>query len=141
VHDSGTGTVVAQYTFADGYMVVAPDRALLMESLKIYASGDSLARSTSFISLLPKDANENYSAIAYQNLTPVLTPLLGQMSGKAADALRQMAADAKPTAVCVRGEEDSIVAATDSRLFNVDFLTIETLLGFGNKNPKFVVKN
>jgi uncharacterized protein (UPF0218 family) len=63
------------------------------------------------------------------------------MSGKAADALRQMAADAKPTAVCVRGEEDSIVAATDSRLFNVDFLTIETLLGFGNKNPKFVVKN
>jgi hypothetical protein len=52
-----------------------------------------------------------------------------------------MAADAKPTAVCVRGEEDSIVAATDSRLFNVDFLTIETLLGFGNKNPKFVVKN
>jgi len=41
--------------------------------------------------LLPKDANENYSAVAYQNLSPVLTPLLSQLSGETADAVRELA--------------------------------------------------
>ena len=31
--DLTTGTVVAEYTFADGFMIVAPSRALLMDAL------------------------------------------------------------------------------------------------------------
>ncbi len=141
LHDTSTGRTLANYTYANGYLIVAPDRALLMDALQTYSSGNSLARSGSFKSLLPKDANENYSAVFYQNLSPVLGPLLSQMSGQTADTLKQMAADSKPTAVCVRGEENSIVAETDSRLFQVDFLTIETLLGIGNKNHPFIVQN
>jgi hypothetical protein len=34
------GHIVAQYTFAGGYMIVAPDRALLIEALQTQASGD-----------------------------------------------------------------------------------------------------
>jgi hypothetical protein len=84
--------------------------------------------------LLPKDTDENYSAIAYQNLTPVMTPLLSQFTGEKADALRQLASDARPTAVCVRGEQSSIEAASDSHLFGVDFVTLQTLLNMGNKH-------
>jgi hypothetical protein len=43
IHDATTGTTAAQYTFADGYMIVAPSRALLMEALQTYSSGNSLA--------------------------------------------------------------------------------------------------
>ena len=42
---SPSGTVVANYTFSDGFMIVAPTRALLMEALQIHASGNSLGRS------------------------------------------------------------------------------------------------
>ena len=56
VQDLTSGATVAQYTFSDGYMIVAPNRALLMEALRTHASGDSLARSTAFKALLPKDA-------------------------------------------------------------------------------------
>jgi hypothetical protein len=134
LQDTSTGTTFAQYTFANGYMIVAPTRALIMEALQTYASGDSLGHSAAFRALLPKDADENYSAIAYQNLTPVLTPLLSQFSGDSADALRQLAADARPTAICARGDESSIEASSDSHLFGSEFLTLGNLIGRGNKN-------
>ena len=140
VHDLTSGTIVAQYTFADGYMIVAQNRALLMEALHTYATGNSMAHSAAFKALLPKDTAENYSAVAYQNLTPVLTPLLSQFSGEAAAALRQLAADARPTVVCARGEENSIEASSDSHLFGFDFLTLETLVNLGNKHTAGNVK-
>jgi hypothetical protein len=132
VRDVTSGAVVANYTFADGYMIIAPSRALLMEALQTHANGSSLARSAAFRALLPKDENENYSAVAYQNLSPVLTPLLSKFSGESADAIRKLAADARPTAICAFGKESRIEVASDSRLFGFDFLTLGALLN-GNK--------
>jgi hypothetical protein len=133
IHDQTTGAVPVYYTFANGYMILAPSRALAMEAMHTRESGDSLARSAAFRALLPKDANESYSAVAYQNLSPVLTPLLSQFSGESADALRQLAADARPTVICARGEESRIEAASDSRLFGFDFMTLGALLNSRNK--------
>jgi ferric-dicitrate binding protein FerR (iron transport regulator) len=134
IHDTVTGNIVAQYTYANGYMIVAPSRALLIQALQTYSTGNSLANSAAFKALLPKDENENYSAVAYQNLSPVLTPLLSQLDGETADAVRKLAADARPTVICARGEQSRIEAASDSRLFGFDFLTLETLIHSGNKN-------
>jgi hypothetical protein len=134
LHDRVTGNIVAQYTYANGYLIVAPSRALLIQALQAYSTGNSLANSAAFKALLPKDANENYSAVAYQNLSPVLTPLLTEVSGETADAVRKLAADARPTAVCARAEQSRIEAASDSRLFGFDFLTLETLIHSGNKH-------
>ena len=133
VRDVTSGTVVANYTFSDGYMIIAPTRALLMDALKTHASGNSLGRSAGFRALLPKDENENYSAVAYQNLSPVLSPLLNQFSGERADAIRKLAADARPTAICAFGKDSGIEVASDSRLFGFDFLTLGALLDSGNK--------
>jgi hypothetical protein len=134
VRDVASGAELAHYAFEDGYMIVAPNRAILMEALHAHAVGDSLARSAAFKGLLPKDVNENYSAVAYQNLSPVLTPLLSQVSGDAAVAVRQLAADSRPTAICAWGEENRIEAASNSRLFGFDFLTLGALLNGGNKH-------
>jgi len=133
IHDQALGRIVAQYTFANGYMIVAPDRALLIEALRTQASGASLGRSGSFKASLPKDENENYSAIAYQNLGPVLTPLLSQLNGETAQTIRQLAADARPTTICAWGKDSRIEAASDSHLFGFDFLTLGSLIHSGNK--------
>jgi DNA-binding FrmR family transcriptional regulator len=140
VRDLTSGTTVAQYIFADGYMIVSPNRALLLDALQTHASGDSLARSTAFKALLPKDENENYSAIAYQNLGPVLSPLLSQLSAESAEAIRQIAADARPTALCAWGKDSRIEAASNSHLFGFDFLTLGALTTSGNKHPSLSVK-
>jgi hypothetical protein len=135
VHDLKSGNITAHYTFADGYMIMAPSRALLLEALQAKASGNSLSHSQAFKALLPKDANENYSAIAYQNLGPVLTPLLSQFGGKSADAIRELAVDSRPTAICAWGRDTRIEAASDSRLFGFDFLTLGALMNSRNKMP------
>jgi FecR protein/Putative zinc-finger len=133
VHNSSTGVVVAEYTFANGYMVIAPTRALVMDALHAHSTGDSLGHSASFKALLPVDQNENYSAVAYQNLGPVLTPLLSHMSGESADALKKLASDSHPTAICAWGKDAGIEAASNSNLFGFDFLTLGRLLHSENK--------
>ena len=133
VHNSSTGVVMAEYTFANGYMVIAPTRALVLEALRAHSTGDSLGHSASFKALLPVDQNENYSAVAYQNLGPVLTPLLSYMSGESADALKKLAADSHPTAICAWGKDEGIEAASNSNLFGFDFLTLGRFLHSENK--------
>lgn len=134
VHDLTSDTVRAYYTFADGFMIVAPTRALLMQALRTHSSGDTLARSAAFKALLPKDESENCSAVAYQNLSPVISPLLSQMTGETANALRALAEDSKPTAACAWGRESRIEAGSDSHLFGFDFLTLGTLINSRNKS-------
>jgi hypothetical protein len=140
IHDITSGTDIAQYTYVDGFMVIASNRAVLADALQAHASGSSLARSAAFRSLLPKDQNGNYSAVAYQNLSPVLTPLLSQFSGESAQAIKDLAADSKPTVICAWGRENSLEAASDSRLFGFDFLTMGSLLNPGNNMAGMRVK-
>lgn len=128
VHNSTTDTVVAEYTYANGYMIVAQTRALLMEALQTHASGNTLGHASSFKALLPVDQNENYSAVAYQNLGPVVTPLLSQLNGETADAIKKLAADSHPTAICAWGKNAGIEVASNSNLFGFDFLTLGKLL-------------
>jgi len=139
-HDLTSGNILAQFTFSEGYRILAPSRALLMQALQTHASGDSLGRSAAFKALLPKDENDNYSAVAYQNLSPVLTPLLSNFSGETAQALSQLAADAKPTAICAWGKDSRIEVASDSRLFGFDLLSLGALMNSGNKNASANVK-
>jgi hypothetical protein len=60
VQDPNRPLVATNYTFADGYMIVAQSRAFLMDALRVHASGDSLARSADFKKLLPNDGKTKY---------------------------------------------------------------------------------
>jgi hypothetical protein len=140
VHNSTTGVIAAEYTYASGYMVIAPTRALLMQALQTYAGGNTLGHAPSFKALLPADKNENYSAVAYQNLGPVVTPLLSQLNGESADAIKKLAADSHPTAICAWGKDSRIEVASNSNLFGFDFLTLGKFLhsehGDATKTPE-----
>jgi len=140
VRDTASGAIVAQYTYADGYMIIASDQALLTEALHAHDSGESLGRSAAFKALLPVDENANYSAIAYQNISPVLTPLLSQFSGSTAEAIQQLAADARPTAICAWGKGNRIEVASNSHLFGFDFFALPALLHSGNQHANASVK-
>jgi hypothetical protein len=70
----------------------------------------------------------------------VLTPLLSNLSGESEQALSQLAADAKPTAICAWGKDSRIEVASDSRLFGFDLLTLGALIDSGNKHANASVK-
>jgi hypothetical protein len=122
------------YTFADGYMILAPSRALLLAALQTHANGTSLARSASFRALLPSDNQANFSAMMYQNLSPILKPLASQITSGQLALVQQLAADAKPSVFCAYGESDRIEVASSGKLFdlNPSFPTLIHLLGLSD---------
>lgn len=65
------------YTFSDGYLIAGPTRALIAKALQTKLTGTSIARSTKFISMEPRDRFANYSALVYENLGTTLAPLAG----------------------------------------------------------------
>ncbi len=119
-----TKSVEAHYTFTDGYMIIAPTQALVMNAINIRQSGNSLARSDSFRGLLPQDQHADVSALLYQNLSPVVGPIMQQLSPSQLQSLQQLAAETKPSVVCAYGEPNAIRVASASRFFGLDLNTL-----------------
>ncbi len=120
------------YTFSDGYMILAPSRALLLAALQTHANGTSLARSASFRALLPIDNQANFSAMMYQNLSPILKPLASQITSGQLALVQQLAAE--PSVFCAYGESDRIEVASSGKLFdlNPSLPTLIHLLGLSD---------
>ena len=81
---TSTGTGLAHFLFVDGYLVVGPSRALLVEAVAQRAAGITLVASSAFLDLLPHDGQANYSGVVYQNLGGAMGALgefLGRQGG------------------------------------------------------------
>ena len=135
IQPQGAGlTTEYDYTFDDGYMILAPSRALLVAALETHANGTSLARSSSFRALLPSDNQANFSAMIYQNLSPILKPLASQLNSGQLAMLQQLATDSKPSVMCAYGESDRIEVASSGKLLDLNpaFPTLLHLLGLSD---------
>ncbi|HEX2165038.1 MAG TPA: FecR family protein, partial [Thermoanaerobaculia bacterium] len=103
----------------DGYMVIAPSKALLERTLDQRAAGATLAASGRFRELLPRDARTHFSALFYQNLGPVLAPVADGLSSMGGDGMTEeqrrtlaaLVADAEPTVAYAYGEPDRVIFA------------------------------
>ncbi|PYP93611.1 MAG: hypothetical protein DMG65_00560 [Candidatus Angelobacter sp. Gp1-AA117] len=126
------------YAFTDGYMILGPSRAMVMDAIHTHQSGNSLAKSGDFHKLLPQDQFTNVSALLYQNLAPVIGPVAQQLTRSQLESLKAIAAETKPSLVCAYGEESSIRVASTSKYFGLDLnsLALSTLLKLGQQRPK-----
>lgn len=111
----------ANYTFANGYLVAAPSRALLEQSLRNRDAGNTLIRSSRFISALPVDGNTNFSAVLYHDLAPLIQPLAEKMKNSGAELseeqrrmLGSIDQNAPPTLVYAYAQGDRITFAANT---------------------------
>lgn len=139
----GQTNAEVDYTFVDGYLVLGPSRAMVMDAVRIHQSGNSLAQSQQFQNLLPRDQFANVSALLYQNLAPVLGPVAQQLTPGQLQSFQALAAETKPSLVCAYGEEDSIRVATNSRLFGLDLntLALSALLKLSDRHEHGIAKS
>ena len=87
---TGEGTSRLQYAFVDGYLVVAPEKALLVRAAEAHATGDTLLTAPKLVSLLPKDGPLDFSMLAFQDVGGTLGSIataLGVAKGSAASEL------------------------------------------------------
>lgn len=126
------------YTFANGYLVAAPSRALLEQSIATRDAGNTLVRSSRFMSALPQDGNTNFSAIFYHDLAPLIGPLAermknsgGELTEEQRQTLGSIDANAPPTLVYAyaEGSRITIAANTEGGAFG---LSPSSLIGLPN---------
>jgi hypothetical protein len=125
------------YTFADGYMIVGPSRAVLIQAIATHNRGNALARSSQFLALLPQNSQANVSALYYQNLAPLMDSVSGLTPGQL-ESLREIAANTKPSVVVAYGEESQIEFVTNARFPGLDpnALALTRLLTLAKKGTQ-----
>lgn len=121
IRSAGTGAEM-HYTYANGYLIAAPSRALLEQSISNREAGNTLTRSARFMSALPQDGNTNFSALLYHDLAPLMQPIAERMKtaggGELTEEQRQMLgsldANAPPTLVYAYSQGDRITLAANT---------------------------
>jgi hypothetical protein len=132
---SDFGFLEVNYTYANGYLIVGPSRALVERALSVKDSGFSLLRSAKFTAGLPADGNANFSAVFYHNIGGLVPAGLANtaknLPSGPQEAVKAITADMPPTLAYAYAQGDSItfMANTDGGPFG---LGPATLLGMPN---------
>ncbi len=138
---TGGGVAEVNYAYAYGYLVAAPSRALVENAIKYRESGYTILQSSKFKAALPEDKQANFSAMLYQNLNSVLSPLAKQAErlgankgeGNAPEMLRKLFGTKAGLAYAY--------ALGDRMVFSLNtegggaLLTPSSLLGLGGAGP------
>lgn len=112
------GALEVNYTYANGYLIVGPSRALVQRALTSRESGQSLLRSAKFTAGLPADGNANFSAILYHNIAGLVPAGLASTADKlpsgSQEAVKAIASDMPPTLAYAYAQGDSIKFAANT---------------------------
>jgi len=120
------------YTFTDGYLLMAPNQNLLTASIEGRTKGQTLSTSTTFREQLPQNGQMNFSALAYYSPSAAIAPMADQLTQtkflteEQKKALAALTTDRKPTLIYAYAEPDRIVAATRGSFLG---LGLDALLG------------
>jgi hypothetical protein len=128
---SGGPLMEAHYTFADGYFIAGPTRALVARALQVKASGASVTHSAKFMSMVPRDHYANFSAVFYENLGTTLAPIASLMGAFSNGGAQQQKAlqglgNIKPTLIAAYGEPASLTIASGDNVLGAGLTNLMT---------------
>jgi hypothetical protein len=138
-----TGAGEVNYAFAYGYLVAAPNRALVENAIRYRESGHTLLQSSKFKAALPSDKQANFSALFYYNVASIVGPLANKMGAvkdghEGKQILKQLGSD-KATLGYVYSFGDRMVLSLNTEDGPVG-LTPSSLLGLGGFGPFQIAK-
>lgn len=118
LRSSDFGFLEVNYTYANGYLIVCPSRALVEKSLRARDNGLSLLRSPQFTAGLPADGNANFSAVFYHNIAGLVPAGLARtaenLPSGPQQAMKALASQMQPTLAYAYAQGDSITFAANT---------------------------
>jgi hypothetical protein len=118
LRSSDFGFLEVNYTYANGYLIVCPSRALVEKSLRARDNGLSLLRSPQFTAGLPADGNANFSAVFYHNIAGLVPAGLARtaenLPSGPQQAMKAFASQMQPTLAYAYAQGDSITFAANT---------------------------
>jgi type IV pilus assembly protein PilA len=129
---SSTPPYEVDYAFVDGHLILAPSREKVSEAVRLHKSGESLAKSKTFLASLPPGHPLEASALLYQD-TVALASL--QLRPFAPDLARLFAQNSKqilPSVVSVYGEESVIRESSSNGAYDFGAITVVAAIAIPN---------
>jgi hypothetical protein len=137
--------VALHYTYADSYLIAAPDRALLESAIALRSSGGSLPYSGRFRSQLPRDSYTGFSALAYYNFGVAVGPLAdtlknsGLLTPEQQKAIDSFEINREPSLIYAYGRPDAVTVASTGSFFGFGLDSLAGMVtGKGNLLPELL---
>jgi hypothetical protein len=115
---SSTPPLEIGYAFVDGHLILASNRETVAEAVRLHKSGESLAKSKTFLASLPPGHPLEASALLYQDPVAIAALQLQRFSPEMAHSVAQSAKEVTPAVVGVYGDESSIREASTSGAYD-----------------------
>lgn len=96
------------FTFVDGYLIFGSSRESATEAVGLHKSGDSLAKSTKLLALLPPGYSPEMSALLYEDAAAMMALQFRRLSPEMAGALSRLAPETTPVTYRAYGEDSAI---------------------------------
>jgi hypothetical protein len=124
----------ADWTYVDGYWVVATSHELVARAIRNRQTGYTLPKSAAFQQRLLHDGSTDFSAVVYHNMGQTLTPLLGLLSGLNVKTLDSLKAGDSGGLIAFWAAPDRIDMAAQGNIFGMDVSSLLAMQAGGPLN-------
>jgi len=129
---SSTPPLEIGYAFVDGHLILASSREAAAEAVRLHKTGESLAKSKTFLASLPPGHPLEASALLYQDPVAIASLQLRQFAPEMAHSLAQGSKEITPAVVCVYGEESAIREASGSGAYDFGAVMVVAAIAIPN---------
>jgi type IV pilus assembly protein PilA len=129
---SSTPPLEIGYAFVDGHLILASSRETVAEAVRLHKTGESLARSKTFLASLPPGHPLEASAMLYQDPVAIASLQLQRFAPDMAHSLAQSSKEITPAVVCVYGDESSIREASGSGAYDFGAVMVVAAVAIPN---------
>jgi hypothetical protein len=112
--------LAVNYAYAYGYFIAAPSRALVENAIKYKESGYTLLQAPKFKATLPEDRQANFSAMVYQNVASLVSPVAKVVGGAAGNHAPKEAQKAIKGLLGNKAGLAYVYALSDRMIFSVN---------------------
>jgi hypothetical protein len=118
--------------FSDGYMLVAPRRALVTDAVRYHREASSLMRSGGFYAALPPGLSADASALYYQNFGSAMATMMQSVLPELARLTSESGEKAPPAISTVYADEAMIRQASGNGSLDVGVILAVTAIAIPN---------
>jgi type IV pilus assembly protein PilA len=129
---SSTPPLEIGYAFVDGHLILASNRESVAEAVRLHRTGESLAKSKTFLASLPPGHPLEASALLYQDPVAIAALQLQRFAPEMAHSLAQTSKEVTPAVVGVYGEESSIREASASGAYDFGAVMVVAAIAIPN---------
>ena len=130
---SSTPPLELDYAFVDGHLILGSSRETVADAVRLHKTGESLAKSKTFLASLPPGHPLEASAMVYQDPAAIAALQLRAIAPDMARSLAQNAKQILPAVVSVYGEESTIRESSNNGAY--DFGAVMVLAAIAIPQP------